>query len=99
MKKKRGPGRPRLLTLTLEQESARAVRKFSKGRTRPKDNESPGKPNKKKKKTKNQTVVRVIKNPKQEMREVMMKTKRKTQKRMRKGKLMMPRMRTKMWRL
>ena len=50
MKKKRGPGRPRLLTLTLEQESARAVRKFSKSKKRPKDNESPGKPNIKSKK-------------------------------------------------
>ena len=52
MKKRRGPGRPRLLTLTLEQESARAVRNFSKSKKRPKDNESPGKPNIKSKKNK-----------------------------------------------
>ena len=42
-----------------------------------------------KKKKKNQIVIRIVKNPKQEMREVMMKTKRMTQKRMRKGKMMM----------
>ena len=52
MKKKRGPGRPRLLTLTLEQESARAVRKFQKSKKRPKDNESPDKSNIKSKKNK-----------------------------------------------
>ena len=41
MENKRGPGRPRLMTLTLEQESANAVRKFSKARRRPRDNDSP----------------------------------------------------------
>ena len=40
---KRGPGRPRRMTLTLEQESANAIRKFTKARRRARDNDAPDK--------------------------------------------------------
>ena len=50
--KKRGPGRPRSISLTLEQESARAIRKFIKSKRRARDDDSPEKPSSKPKNNK-----------------------------------------------
>ena len=61
------------MTLTLEQESANAIRKFSKARRRARDNDSPDKSEiKSKKKTKTQIAVHTVKNLKQERRELLM---------------------------
>ena len=49
-REKRGPGRPRNISLALEQESAKAIRKITKSKRRARDDDSPGKSPKKKNK-------------------------------------------------